>query len=211
MERFELPENWILRRLGDKDVLINMQPGFACGKKDVDGGVPQLRMNNISKDGFLDMNLIRRIPRSIAEKQSKWLEIGDVVFNNTNSTELVGKSIIFTGWTEPCTFSNHLTRLRSNKNTLISEWLYFWLRELWLAGYFASNCTEFIGQSAFNKDKLEEVAIPIPPLVEQRRIVARIEELTKRVEEAKKIAKDALGELDTFTASVLAKAFRGEL
>jgi type I restriction enzyme S subunit len=168
-------------------------------------------MNNISRDGFLDMTLVRRIPISIAEKANKWLEVGDVVFNNTNSTELVGKSIVFLGWSERCTFSNHLTRLRCNTKTITTEWLYFCLRELWLSGYFAANCTEFIGQSAFNKDKFEEVEIPISPLEEQKRIVERIEELTKRVEEAKKITRNALAEFEAFTPALLAKAFKGEL
>ncbi len=45
----------------------------------------------------------------------------------------------------------------------------------------------------------------------QRRIVARIEELTRRVEEAKKVANEALAELSTFTPALLAKAFRGEM
>jgi len=211
MEKFDLPERWKWGKLGDKEVLSEIHPGFACGKKDVDGGVPHLRMNNISRGGYLDMTLVRRIPISIAEKANKWLEVGDVVFNNTNSTELVGKSIIFAGWSERCTFSNHMTRLRCNKKTLTTEWLYFSLRELWLSGFFAANCTEFIGQSAFNKDKLVEIEIPIPPIDEQRRIVARIEELTKRVEEAKKITKATLAELDSFTPALLAKAFKGEL
>jgi type I restriction enzyme S subunit len=212
MEKFELPHGWIWRHLGDKDVITEMQPGFACGKKDVSGGVPHLRMNNVSKDGYLDMSLIRTIPREKAEKENKWLSSGDVIFNNTNSTELVGKSCLFTGWNEPCTFSNHLTRLRVNPSKLIPEWLYICLRELWLSGYFAANCVEFIGQSAFNKDKLAEVEIPMPKDVdEQRRIVARIEELTRRVEEAKKLANETLAELSTFTPALLAKAFRGEL
>lgn len=81
-----------------------------------------------------------------------------------------------------------------------------------MSGYFAANCVEFIGQSAFNKDKLSEVEIPVPTSTdEQRRIVARIEELTRRVEEAKRIATDALEELSAFTPALLAKAFRGEL
>jgi len=207
MERFELPEGWEWKRLGDKDVLLNIQPGFACGKKDVHNGVPHLRMNNISKDGFLDMTLVRRIPKDKADKSAKWLEVGDVIFNNTNSTELVGKTCIFLRWEEPCTFSNHLTRLRCNPDTLSSEWLYLCLRELWFAGFFAMNCTEFIGQSAFNKDKLEEVEIPVPTLPEQRRIVARIEKLTWRVTEAHKQRQEAISEITSFVPSLLDNLF----
>jgi type I restriction enzyme S subunit len=164
-------------------------------------------MNNISKDGFLDMTLVRRIPKEKASSAGKWLEPGDIIFNNTNSTELVGKSCIFTGWHEPCTFSNHLTRLRTNPKVLNREWLYVCLRELWLSGYFATNCVEFIGQSAFNKNKLKEVEIPIPPLAEQKRIVARIEELTRRVEEVRGLRREAVAEAEGYIPAAIAAIF----
>ena len=207
MERHDLPEGWEWRRLGDKTVLRDIQPGFACGKKDVIDGIPHLRMNNISKNGFLDMSLVRRIPRDIAEKTGKWLVPGDIIFNNTNSTELVGKTCIFSGWEERCTFSNHLTRLRCNPEVLTGEWLYACLRELWLSGYFASNCVEFVGQSAFNVNKLKEVEIPIFSLPEQRRIVKRIEELTKRVEETRKLRASVIDEVQKYIPAAIASVF----
>ena len=207
----DLHGNWELVPLGHKKVCIDVQPGFACGKKNVAAGIPHLRMNNISTNGIPDFTLIRRIPKEIAEKKNRWLNKGDILFCNTNSTELVGKTCHFSGWQENCTFSNHLTRLKANPKYMLSEWLSLSLRNLWLQGYFALNCTEFIGQSGFNKDKLKEVKIPVPPIKEQRRIVARIEELTSRVEKAKEILKEVEQEIDNFTPSLLAKAFRGDL
>jgi type I restriction enzyme S subunit len=208
MERYELPEGWEWKSLDDKEILTGIQPGFACGIKDVINGIPHLRMNNISKEGFLDMSLIRRIPRDKAEKSNKWLEPGDVIFNNTNSTELVGKTCMYPSWKERCTFSNHLTRLRCNTKVLSSEWLYICLRTLWISGYFATNCIEFVGQSAFNTDKLKEVEIPVPPLPEQRRIVARIEELTRRVEEARNLRQQAIFKIISFIPSLLDNLFK---
>lgn len=210
MERYELPEGWEWKRVGDKAVLIDIQPGFACGKKDVVDGIPHLRMNNISKDGLLNMSLVRRIPKDKAEKAGKWLELGDVIFNNTNSTELVGKTCIFLGWKERCTFSNHLTRLRCNASVLTSKWLYVCLREIWLSGYFAANCVEFVGQSAFNVNKLKELEISIPPLPEQRRIVKRIEELTRRVEESRKLRTANLEDISRLLPSAMETCFQDD-
>ena len=167
MERIELPLGWEWRALGDKSVLTAMQPGYACGQKDIEAGVPHLRMNNVSKDAEFDFSLVRRIPHEIAVKAKKWLIPGDVVFTNTNSTELVGKTSLFHGWHEPCAYSNHLTRLRTQQDVLSPEWLLYCLRDLWWTGYFAINCKEFVGQSAFNSDKLKEVEIPVPPIPEQ--------------------------------------------
>lgn len=208
MERYELPEGWEWGRLGDKAVVLDIQPGFACGKKDVIDGIPHLRMNNISRDGFLEMSLVRRIPKDVAEKTGKWLVPGDIIFCNTNSTELVGKTCVFPEWKEQCTFSNHLTRLRCNPEVLTGEWLYACFRELWLSGYFAANCVEFVGQSAFNVNKLKEVEIPLPPLPEQRRIISRIEELTRRVEETRNLCQQAIFKIVSFIPSLLDNLFK---
>ena len=194
-----MPEGWEWRALGDKTVLADIQPGYACGQKDVENGVPHLRMNNISKDAQLDYGLVRRIPRDIADKAGKWLLPGDVIFNNTNSTELVGKTSLFQGWVERCAYSNHLTRLRTQPDTLTPEWLLYCLRELWLTKFFEINCKEFVGQSAFNTDKLKELEIPVPSLPEQQRLVARIEAQTSRVE----AMRNAQRELETELRGIL--------
>lgn len=188
--------SWNMLPVGDKKVCLEINPGFACGTKEVLNGVPHLRMNNIATNGNLDFSLIRRIPKETADNQNRWLQQGDILFCNTNSTELVGKTCLFLGFEEPCCYSNHLTRLRCNLGNVIPEWLSLCLRQLWTTKFFALNCKEFVGQSAFSNEKLKKTEIPIPPLDEQRRIVARIEELTRRAEEAKTLSATREEELD---------------
>lgn len=194
--------DWDMLPLGTPGLLLVAQPGYACGQKDVDGGVPHLRMNNVSKNGSIDMTLIRRIPGDVAEAQGRFLEIGDVILNNTNSTELVGKSCIFPGWEERCAFSNHLTKLRPNPERMLPQWLHCCLRNLWCDGFFATSCTEFVGQSAFNKNTLLAVEIPVPPLAEQRRIVGRIEALTKRAEKLRLLNGSLVEDMSAALASL---------
>jgi type I restriction enzyme S subunit len=210
MTATELPATWNWRRLGDKRIVLDIQPGFACGNKALPDGVPHLRMNNISKDGLVDMSLVRRIPPEKADKADRWLQGGDVIFNNTNSTELVGKSCVFGGYAEPCTYSNHLTRLRCNPAALKSEWLWLCLHHLWLSGFFAANCREFVGQSAFNMDKLKAVEIPVPPLPEQERLVTRIEELARRVQAARRLHLQAQEQTDAYLSAAVARVFGAE-
>src|SRR5439155_25678324 len=116
-----------------------------------------------------------------------------------------------TGWLERCTFSNHLTRLRPNPEKLCAEWLFMCLRDLWLQGYFAANCIEFVGQSAFNKDKLLDVKIPVPPLAEQRRLVCRIKTLTGRLEHARQARQAAIAETQTILRSTRRAAYEAML
>lgn len=201
--------DWEMLSIGDKRVSLESYPGFACGKKDTSNGIPHLRMNNISVDGNVDFSLIRRIPKTIADEKNRWLKPGDVLFCNTNSTELVGKTCLFKGWEEPCTYSNHLTLIRANENNILPQWLSLSIRRLWTDGYFALNCKEFVGQSSFSNDKLKAIKIPVPPLMEQRRLVARIENLTHRAETAGKIAIARNAELDMMLQSLYSRLTEG--
>ncbi|MGO9531075.1 MAG: restriction endonuclease subunit S [Syntrophobacteraceae bacterium] len=201
--------DWETLPLGDKRACLEIHSGFACGIKDTKAGVPHLRMNNIYTDGNLNFTLVRRIPVDIARKKNRWLRPGDVLFCNTNSTELVGKTCLFVGWSEQCAFSNHLTRIRTNDKTIMPGWLTLCLRQLWMNKYFSTNCREFVGQSAFNNDKLKNLEIPIPPLPEQYRIVAGIGKLTRRAEGARKTAFERDAELDALLQSTYFRMIDG--
>ena len=121
-----------------------------------------------------------------------WVEPGDVLFNNTNSVELVGKSTIFSGFTEPIVFSNHFSRLRTDPGALEADFLAKWLVLSWQQGLFASICNRWVGQAAVDRQKLLELTIPLPPLPEQKRIVAILNEQLAAVERAKKAAEERL-------------------
>lgn len=62
-----------------------------------------------------------------------------------------------------------------------------------------------------NQSNARRIPVPVPPLDEQRCIIARIDGLTRRVEEAKKLANDTIVALASLTPALFAKAFRGEL
>ena len=99
------------------DVLADAKPGFACGEDPTDG-VFQFRMNNITTEGQLDFSKKRRVPRETRSLESFFVEPGDILFNATNSPELVGKSAFFPGYDEPAVFSNHFLRLRPREDKL---------------------------------------------------------------------------------------------
>ena len=101
---------WPLVALGD--VIFNLQSGFASGERTADG-VVQLRMNNVSTDGGLDLSNHIRVPTTTSQIAKYGLQPGDVLFNSTNSLELVGKTAVFAGFSEPVVFSNHFARLHA--------------------------------------------------------------------------------------------------
>lgn len=204
--RRKLPDGWRWVRLGE--VIKDFQSGFACGKRDPEG-IVQLRMNNLDTRGRFIWDDVLRIPREGNNTEPFFLAPGDVLFNNTNSTELVGKSALFTGYPEPIVYSNHFTRLRTLSDALLPDLLASWLNLQWEQGVFAIICNKWIGQSAVKADKLLNLEIPLPPLTEQRRIAAILKEQMAAVEKARAGAEEALRTINALPAALLRRAFNG--
>jgi restriction endonuclease S subunit len=189
MNKVKLPSGWQWVKFGD--IIAASQPGFASGQRD-SKGVIQLQMNNVDTRGNLIWDEFIRVPAEQMAIEKFSLKVGDVVFNNTNSTELVGKSALFNGYDEPVTYSNHFTRLRTKPDIADPGFITFWLISQWQAKTFANVCNRWIGQSAVKTDKLFALEIPLPPMDEQRRIASRLNEQLAAVESARKAAEEQL-------------------
>ncbi|HSN78054.1 MAG TPA: hypothetical protein VL334_23515, partial [Anaerolineae bacterium] len=189
------PDNW--GKIKVDGSLVDVLGGFSCARtQTVSSGVPHLRPMNISTKGEVvpsaDTQYIR--PDFRADIDSYHILPGDILFNNTNSVELVGKTAIVR---EPMAvaFSNHINRLRVRDTSRIDpRWLALALRSLQEQGFFAANCNKWIGQAGFSVSALAQVDIPIPypddpprSLAEQRGIVARLEALLGEVREMRQL------------------------
>lgn len=207
-ERYELPQAWTWATI--RDLVVDAQPGFASGKKGVVGGIRHLRMNNIGPNCRLDLSQVTRVPADLA-KERHLLRPGDVLFCHTNSQKLVGKTALFKVQDGPYAYSNHLTRLRVSPDGSLPEWLWYYLATLWRDRYFETRCKQWVNQATVERDTLLSTPIPLPPLVEQRRIVAKVEVLFEENRTAR-VALDRIPPLlKKFRQSVLAAAFRGDL
>ena len=201
------------------EIILSDETGFPWNKaKLVESGVRHLRPFNISNDGQLDLAQTYFVPVEAATEAKASLVAGDVLFNNTNSVELVGKTAVVR---EPMAvaFSNHINRLRvRDVGRIEPRWLALALRNLQEQGVFAAHCNRWIGQAGFSVTELAHVDIPIPypddpalSLAEQRRIVARLEALLGEVEKARQLTKAMMREIEETESSVLSYAFLGEL
>lgn len=204
----QLPDGWRWVRLGD--AIAEATAGFACGERDASGTI-QLRMNNVDTRGNVVWDEFIRVPATEEQIARYCLQVGDVLFNNTNSVELVGKTALFRGHTEPVLFSNHFTRLRVRPDQLMPEFLAAWLLHQWQAKTFASLCNRWVGQSAVKNDKLLDLAIPLPPLAEQRRIVTVLNEQMAAVERIRAAVEQELETIDKLSPALLREAFAGRL
>jgi len=200
----KLPSGWRWVKL--EEVIGDYQSGFACGERDTEG-IVQVRMNNVDTRGNFIWNDILRVPRIIRNIDMYYLSAGDVLFNNTNSTELVGKSALFSGYREPIVYSNHFTRLRTVAEYLEPQFLASWLNHLWQKGVFAAICNRWIGQSAVKPDKLLALKIPLPPLSEQKRISAILNEQLAAVDKARAAAEAQLEAAKALPGAYLREVF----
>ncbi len=191
-----LPAEWQVVPLAtlERAGLLLLQNGFACGEHNQDGkGIPHIRPFNISDSGAPLLSSVKYVEPADLTRVPR-IEPGDVVFNNTNSQELVGKT---TYWrTEGVfTLSNHMTILRVlDTEAIDSLYLASLLHSYWLIGHFSRICRRYVNQASVTLSRLRDVSIPLPPLPEQRAI-ARVLDTARRAIEASEGALAALREL----------------
>lgn len=179
-----LPETWIQTTV--RAVVEDIQPGFAQKPGDEDEGTtPQIRTHNVTPDGKISLEGIKHITASERETARYSLAIGDVIFNNTNSEEWVGKTAVFDKEGE-FVFSNHMTRLRVCRDLALPEYLACYLHLLWSMGYAKTRAKRWVSQAGIESDVLASFKIPLPTLPEQQRIV----DLLRQTEEVAKLRHD---------------------
>jgi len=180
-------------------IAVDLQPGFARQPGAGDTSLPQLRTNNVSPDGRIDLALVKEVPASKKECERYSLQKGDVLFNNTNSVDLVGKTALFDLDGGPFLFSNHMTRVRINHEVADPRFIARCLFWTWKIGGFRMMVTRWVNQAAINKTMLGSVIVQLPALSEQRRIVEILDQA------------DALrkkhAEADAITARILSALF----
>jgi type I restriction enzyme S subunit len=167
-------------------------------------------MNNVTRRGTLEWSSFIRVPADAETIATYSLRRGDVLFNNTNSTEMVGKTALFDRFDEPVVFSNHFTRIRTRADALEPEFLALWLHSQWQSGVFARICDRWIGQSAVQRNKLLELQIVTPPVQEQRRIAPRLRVQLTAVAEARAALEAQLKAADALPAANLRAVFESE-
>ncbi len=190
------------------EIALEIKSGFACGKSNgVDDGIVHLRTHNVDLSGELNMDKVVRIPPRFVDTKVFSLRKDDIVFNNTNSRELVGKTIIIRD-DLPYAFSNHLTRIRLNTGIVLPEWVLQMFQLYWRDKIFEKMCTKWIGQAGINQTTLKKIKIPLPPIAEQKKIVKKLDALSEKVRALRELQLAQSADLKALKQSILHEAFR---
>ncbi len=178
-----LPKGWEWRRL--REITDEIQTGFAFGAFDKSIGVIHLRPYNITKDGRFLLNELKYVPDDSIKSEKYLLGKGDLIFNSTNSEELVGKTAIFNDNLK-CTFSNHITKIRFNGKIANPYYMWILFNFYYRIGKFKPMLKRWVNQVGVEINRLKELEILLPPLPTQQKIVSileRAERLKQRREQ----------------------------
>ena len=150
--------------------IIESQYGLSLKASTVPVGTPMLRMNNIN-NSELDFSDLKYISLSKNEMNKYLLEKGDLLFNRTNSKELVGKTAVFKE-DEEYTFASYLIRLKLNKLKLDVDYINFLFNSSIGRIQIDLISRQVLGQANVNAQELREFVFPIPEIKIQK-IIAK--------------------------------------
>lgn len=200
--------NWSTVPLGT--LLTDIQPGFASGRHNSEGqGIPHFRPMNVSTDGRIERSVMKYVDPSTGRPEIR-LSSGDILFNNTNSPELVGKTALFVDDDSPA-FSNHMTRLRVDRDRLDPGYAALRLHQAWREGWFAAHCNNHVSQASIGRDVLKSFEIELPPIDVQRAITALSDAIDVYRWSASNHVATAAGCIAHFRQAVLDAACSGRL
>ena len=172
---FEVPENWAWTRLGD--ICYDFQYGTS-EKSEKSGKLIVLRMGNI-QNGEIDYTDIA-YTKNVTEEEKYLLKKDDLLFNRTNSPELVGKTAIYRGEV-PAIFAGYLIRVAPI--IIIPDFLNYLMNSDFHRSLCAYSKSDGVSQSNINAQKLSNFLFPIPPLFEQERITSVIKSAFALIDE----------------------------
>ncbi len=197
-------KKWKLYEL--KQISQEIQSGFAFGKFNKVEGIPHLRPFNISKSGELIYDEIKYVPEDSIKNHKYLLDEGDVLFNSTNSEELVGKTALLSN-NKKCTFSNHITKIRLKRDIINPYYFSKLFKEFYEKGQFKKMIKRWVNQVGIESKRMEQLGIPVPPIELQNKFSKQV----KKIEKIKQHQQKSEQGINTLFDALVQKAFKGEL
>lgn len=166
-----------IEKIGNCIISANSGFGVGRGKQvEADTGVLQIRPTNLGDYGILKFDKNVFVPSNAIPSKRHFLENGDILFNNTNSQELVGKTAIyFSIDNNPVTYSNHITVLKVDTRIINPKYLWLLLNTYQRNKVFYSICTNWNNQSGVGVDLLKSLKIPVPNMDIQNGIAGKFD------------------------------------
>jgi len=174
-------KGWDIVTIGD----IVTDVRYGTSKPAVDGGkYSYLRMNNLTADGHLDLNDMKYIDISEDEIEKYMVRKGDILFNRTNSIDLVGKTVVF-DLSEDMVIAGYIIRVRFNERLLPEVFAQYMNLEA-LKDILRSMAKGAVNQANINAQELQSIKVYVPDMKLQKQFVDIKEQVNKSKVEVQK-------------------------
>ncbi|MEM4214546.1 MAG: restriction endonuclease subunit S [Candidatus Methanomethylicaceae archaeon] len=204
---YKLPEGWRWVRLGEVCKVLQGRTPPKNAYTSEPTAIKVLKFRDITPDGVIVWD---NKERGFVYSDAKWryAALGDVLVTaSAHTPEQIGKKVAMVAHI-PVKYSRvavtgELMIFRALPNLLDSRWLQYWLTSE--DGY--KQLQFHVKEKHLVQSRAINILIPLPPLSEQRRIVARIEELMERIREARRLREEARQDTERLWQAVLAETF----
>lgn len=204
----QIPNSWKWARVGN--VCFRLQYGTSEKANNDASGIPVLRMGNII-DGELNFNDLKFFPKNWRDKDEFLLGAGDVLFNRTNSAELVGKTAVFEDHHPSSVFASYLIRAKVAIEIILPKILSYYVNSVFGRMFIKSVVSQQVGQANVNGTKFAMMYIPLIPMNEQLELIDKIETGISLIQNMSKEVDMRLQNLLSLKSSILKEAFDGNL
>ncbi|MGE6315679.1 restriction endonuclease subunit S [Shewanella baltica] len=188
-----------------RDLVESANYGSSAKATEEIADYPMLRMGNITYQGALDMTDLKYINLIDNDKPKYLVSKGDLLFNRTNSKELVGKTAIY-DLDEPAAIAGYLIRVRAN-NKGNNYYISAYLNSKHGKTTLQCMCKSIVGMANINAQELQNIVILLPPVELQNKFSELVLATKKKVS----VLENALKEQVRLFGSLSQKAFSGQL
>ncbi len=180
---FDIPDSWKWVRLFE---LSNEKPTNGYSPKGVDYPTPVKNLTlSATTSGYFKPDAFKYVDIAIAPNSKYWLKHNDLLIQRSNSRDLVGTSCIYSGDDNCYIYPDLMMRLHLVESVDV-KYVDYVLKSPTTRNYYSSNASGTSeSMPKINQGTVSNTLIPLPPLAEQKRIVAKLEEFLPLCERLK--------------------------
>lgn len=173
---FGFPASWELPSFDDLFVIVSGVTKGGRVSADVAVELPYLRVANVQR-GHLDLAVIKKIVVKKSDQERYQLRDGDILMTEGGDWDKLGRAAIWRNEIPDCIHQNHIFRVRSPSQEISPEWVVVYVNSELGRSFFEDASKQTTNLASINMTQLRGCPIPLPPLAEQHRIVAKVYEI----------------------------------
>lgn len=197
------PKGWEVGTIND--LTLKTQYGTSKKAHETNGEYPVLRMNNITYSGGWDFSSLKYVDLDENELEKYLVYEGELLFNRTNSKELVGKSAVYRK-SKPMAYAGYLVKLKTNPKGN-AEYISSYLNSKHGKATLLNMAKSIVGMANINAEELKKIKINLPSVEKQNEFA----KIVRIIEDLKDVMHGSLENYEMEYQAIMQKAFNGKL